>query len=322
VSQVLSGGLEGPLRKAMSRDPAQRFGSCGELMAALEAGTGAAAVLSESASKGNPSPMLIYAGIGSLLVAMAVAGLLLVRGTGKKTEGAGLLAPPAASGAKVATVTPVPQPGPSGQTNTKKTKAPKVDNNGDLTKPGPFPPTQQGADSSKAQLRQEQLRQEQARQEQARQDKEQARLEKERQEQARKQTKAPPPPPIADKGPGLPVGVITAAKPGYSIAVYSRVPNDPKHQIPNGLTINYRNPQLGEMSSGDLKAVVILNGPPPGKGHFLTLTWLVDGAVVDAKMVSPNTVVELGSEPLAGNYKVTLRLDKETVADYTFRIER
>jgi len=43
---------------------------------------------------------------------------------------------------------------------------------------------------------------------------------------------------------------------------------------------------------------------------------------MDAHFVSPNTVTEFGSEPIAGTYDVMLMLDKDLVAEYTFRITR
>jgi hypothetical protein len=129
------------------------------------------------------------------------------------------------------------------------------------------------------------------------------------------------PPPVAS--PGLSGGVFVQppdAPRGYSLAVYSRKTDDPKHFIEKGISFKYLDPELGEMAIGDLKAKIILNGPPPGKGHVLSIEWDIDGKIADGRIVAPNTVTEFGSEPIRGSYKVILRLDKDQVADYTFRI--
>jgi hypothetical protein len=146
---------------------------------------------------------------------------------------------------------------------------------------------------------------------------------------ARKTEMPPPPPPKPDPGSVqgqaklagvVPPEVYSSAPKGYSLAVYSRKANDKEHLIANSLSFKYRDPTLGEMGSGDLKAMVLLNGPPPGKGHLLSLVWKVDGTVMDAHFVNPNTVTEFGSEPIRGTYQLMLMLDKDKVAEYTFRI--
>ena len=83
---------------------------------------------------------------------------------------------------------------------------------------------------------------------------------------------------------------------GYSLLVYSRKVNDPKHLIGKGISFKFLDPELGEMASGDLKAMVLLNGvPPPGKNQHLSVVWKVDGTPMDAHFVSPNTVTELAA---------------------------
>jgi hypothetical protein len=75
------------------------------------------------------------------------------------------------------------------------------------------------------------------------------------------------------------------------------------------------------MAAGDLKAHVVLVGPPPGKGP-LTLEWKIDGTTTDGHIVSPNTISEYGNEPTPGSYQVVLRQGLNVVAQYAFRITR
>jgi serine/threonine protein kinase len=307
VSRALAGGLEIPLRKAMSRDPGQRYASGAEMMGALEAGTGAAADLGEAGDKGASSNKLIYAGIGSLFVAMAVAGLLLLHRPKAPTQPPPT--PAAASGPIASVVPPVL---PVDSKPTKKTKAPptKVDAGGELTHN--TPPHSQPSVAQKKETRPDPFP-------------------VVVNNPGRKAEISPPPPKPPNPGPDsiqgqaklagvVPPDVYSNAPKGYSLAVYSRKANDPAHLIANTISFKYRDPTLGEMGAGDLKAMVLLNGPPPGKGHFLSLVWKVDGTPMDAHFVNPNTVTEFGSEPIRGTYQLMLMLDKDKVAEYTFRI--
>lgn len=299
VSRALSSGLEAPLRKAMSRDPSQRFADCSELIGALEAGMGPAGQLPDE--KGGSSAKLIYAGIGSLIFAMVVAGALLFRAP-RKAEVAAVVRPAAPSGP----VVPTASTGDLKAVKLKKTRGGGQDAVAAIDrrpvapagKANPFPPA----------------------------------ATREVTRETRVATVIDPPKPrngtpqsTQVMTPGrpeirVPPDVYTQKPPGYSLEVYSRKANDPKHLIVKGLSFKYLDPDLGEMSRGDLKAMVFLNGPPPGKGHLLSIVWRIDGRPVDVQAVSPNTVAELDSEPVRGSYDVMLLLDKDQVADYTFRI--
>jgi hypothetical protein len=103
---------------------------------------------------------------------------------------------------------------------------------------------------------------------------------------------------------------------GYRLVVFNS--RDPKHPIPDGQSFSTKDPLLGEMGSGDLKAQILLKGPP-GKGK-LSIEWTVDGTIGDGGFVSPNTVAVFRNEPYPGNYRVTLRRDLTVVAEYKFRI--
>ena len=111
------------------------------------------------------------------------------------------------------------------------------------------------------------------------------------------------------------------ATPGYSLKVFSR--DEAKHPIESGTSFGFRDPDLGEMGAGDLKAHVVLTGPPPGKGA-LSIEWRVDGTTMDGHVVNPNTISEYGNEPRPGQYRVILRQagNPNPVAEYTFRITR
>jgi len=311
VSRVLQGGLEVPLRKAMSRDPGLRFANCSEMIGALEAGAGSVGSVSEEEEKGGAANKLIYVGIGSLILAMAVATFLLFHHPAANTETAAKVVPAAASGP----IAPTGQaPVAADLKSAKKTKAPvaKV-----LDSDQPLARSQSQAETSNGSRHDPFPKPE-------------------------PKTVAPPqkqtipsassvfqqagnllqPKPTREETPVSPE-VYTKQQKGYSLLVYSRKVNDPKHLIGKGISFKFLDPELGEMASGDLKAMVLLNGvPPPGKNQHLSVVWKVDGTPMDAHFVSPNTVTEFGSEPIAGTYDVMLMLDKDLVAEYTFRITR
>src|SRR6185503_7878916 len=86
----------------------------------------------------------------------------------------------------------------------------------------------------------------------------------------------PPQPPPPAKNPSVPPAAATygnsavekiaaslsaGAAPGYSIQLYSRDINRAK-QIGDGTSFGFNDPKLGELAAQDLKAVIVLNGPP------------------------------------------------------------
>ena len=302
--QSLPGGLEAPLLRAMSRDPGQRFADCSEFVGAVEAGMAGVA----GGEKGN-SARLIYAGIGSLAIAMIVAAALLLHGP-RKTEIANV-ARLAASGASTLAV---PSPAPTGDLNAAKKPrasggpaakpagpAPAIAAN--EKKPAPFGPAAAPERTPSYPTPNPPVRNPVS------------------QPVSQPMTVARGPEPLARSSAPQETFIPPPDAPkGYSLAVYSRRPDDPKHLIGRGISFPYLDKDLGEMGLGDLKARVILNGPPPGKVHRLAIVWKVDGQIMDGHTVSPNTVTEFGSEPIRGTYQVILILDNNPVADYTFRI--
>jgi serine/threonine protein kinase len=314
VNRALLKGFEDPLRKAMSRDPNQRFGSCAELASALEsAGATAEPLVDQTKSK-----KLIYAGLGSLALALIVVAFLL---THHPAASAGKVQPPvavAASGIVTAQALPVaPTGGKSAKGSpfkaTTARRGPIVDGPGPFaggpTPGGPTPgrPTNGGltngglttSGSSTNGL-----------------------------------TPGGPPPPYnpppkppppgsssttyVDPSLASAVGVLSAgARPGYSIQLYSR---DIKreNQINDGMSFGFNNAKLGELAVEDLKAVILLNGQP-AKG-ILTVQWLMDGTTIRARQVKPNSVDALDYEPQVGHYQIILRQGTSTVAQHSFSI--
>ena len=101
----------------------------------------------------------------------------------------------------------------------------------------------------------------------------------------------------------------------FTIVVLSRA-----QPFPIGTSFAINDPKLGELGHGDLKALVRMEGPPVPAGR-LTIEWSVNGVVTERqKPVSPNESIEYENEPTLGNYKVTIRLDGRSVADFVFRI--
>lgn len=100
---------------------------------------------------------------------------------------------------------------------------------------------------------------------------------------------------------------------GIDLAIFSRT-----RKIEPGLSFSYRDPGLGELAHGDLKALVQSAGPAP-KGKLI-LDWVVDDVPMDSKFVTPNRLIEYGNEPTAGTYRVILRLDNKQLKSLVFRI--
>jgi serine/threonine protein kinase len=120
------------------------------------------------------------------------------------------------------------------------------------------------------------------------------------------------PPPVRPQPP-VPDVPVPAQASGFDIAVLSRT-----RKIEPGVSFSYRDPVLGELGHGDLRAFVQASGTVP-KGK-LTLEWVVDGVSMDVKTVAPNQLVEYGNEPTAGQYRVTLKVDAKPVKTFVFRI--
>jgi hypothetical protein len=97
------------------------------------------------------------------------------------------------------------------------------------------------------------------------------------------------------------------------IAIFSRTT-----RIEPGVSFGYRDPTLGEMAYGDLKALVQMDGPAP-KGK-LTLEWCLDNVCQGPKTVSANRPVEYTNEPTAGTYRIILRLNSNPIKTFVFRI--
>ena len=66
VNRQLPSSVDAPLLRALNRDPAQRFGSCLEFVATLDAGL----ISQPERRPSGGSPKLLYAGIASLLAAL------------------------------------------------------------------------------------------------------------------------------------------------------------------------------------------------------------------------------------------------------------
>ncbi len=101
----------------------------------------------------------------------------------------------------------------------------------------------------------------------------------------------------------------------FTLDVLSR-----SQRIPRGSSFAIGDPHLGELGHGDLKALVRVQGPPlsPNK---LTIEWTVNGVVTDRqKKIVPSELVDYENEPTLGTYKVTIRLEGQSVAEFSFQI--
>jgi hypothetical protein len=106
-----------------------------------------------------------------------------------------------------------------------------------------------------------------------------------------------------------------AGKRSFILEVFSRT-----KRIQKGSSFAIDDPTLGELGHGDLKARVWVDGPAVPRNR-LTIEWTVNGVVTDRqKSVLSNALVEYGNEPTAGIYKVTVRLDGQTVSEFMFGI--
>jgi hypothetical protein len=290
VNRQLPSSVDAPLLRALNRDPAQRFGSCMEFVATLDAGL----ISQPERRRASGSPKLLYAGIGSLLLALLALFLLLP--------------PKKARESAAVSKTPPPAPAPA---DAKKNPAPgKGKNVKSATDAGagnpaatPKKPTPFGDLSTKAI----------------------AQAQKSPPVQAVLRGPAAPPaavqphaapaePPPARIPPPPPITSSVATR-GFTLTLLSR-----DHPIGRDSTFSLSDQQLGELAAGDLKASVQYDGAQPPRGT-LTLDWFIDGLPMGIpKKVAPNQIVEYGNEPTAGSYTVTLRLDGRAVQTFTFRI--
>jgi serine/threonine-protein kinase len=128
---------------------------------------------------------------------------------------------------------------------------------------------------------------------------------------------APPVPPSAPPKPptkvsNVPVERVISGQ--MEIAVFSRG----ERPIDRDSHFGYLDATLGEMGSGDLSAMVKVDGPAPrGK---LTLEWCLDGLCQGQKTVYPNQKMQYGDEPTAGHYTIKLRMNSKTIQTFEFQI--
>lgn len=308
VNRSLPRGLDAAISRALARDPAHRYPSCTALVEELEA---AVTPVSDPAfERKESSPKAMYAGIASLVLALVIAAFLL-RPSAKTTTLAKVQTPPVTAPA-AQTVPVSPAAGAEPKTTAKSPKK-------DPPKPKPFPDGN-GAQAPAAPVRSESV--------------------------GRSDDASASRPPKQVAGSGSPSGslaslgialggrpaVVPAAGPqgqrvadppipiygpdvpkGFSLVVYSR-----RNLVGQGISFALKDPSLGEMGAGDLRAEVRANGPV-GKGT-LSLEWELDGTPMSASLVKPGAVYEYRNEPSPGTYKVILRQDANKVAEYTFRI--
>jgi serine/threonine protein kinase len=293
LNRSLSPGIDAVISRAMARDPGQRYSSCTALIEELE--TGMAPVAPPvTEKKQSSSAKLLYAGMGSLALALIAAAMLLRSGT--KQEPAKTVTIP---GTQLATAPPPTAPTNPPKEAQQQKRSPMSPQSGNSSRPpGPSGNTvirERAAVPARANP-----------------------VERS-QESARtvvlpktipvNQTPLSPAPsaqvPIPIYGPDVPKGL--------SLVAYSR-----QKTIGSGISFSQKDPTLGEMGAGDLKVEVRANGPL-GKG-VLSIEWQIDGTVAWATQVRPGGTYEYRNEPSPGTYKITLRQDVSKVAEYTFRI--
>lgn len=122
-----------------------------------------------------------------------------------------------------------------------------------------------------------------------------------------------PRPPALTRGAAEPAPANAART--FTLDVLSRT-----QRIPKGGSFAIGDAHLGELGHGDLKALVRIQGPalPPNK---LTIEWSVNGVVTDRqKRITPSELVDYENEPTLGAYKVTVRLEGQSVAEFSFQI--
>jgi len=295
VNRQLPSSVDAPLLKALNRDPAQRFGSCMEFVATLDAGLISPAERKRAAG----SPALLYAGIGSLAIALLVLYLLW---PSKKARV--VVAPPAPAPAAPAPVDAKKSPGPQKGKKVKSAADAGADKSAGVGAAGKSSPF--GGLSTKAIERAQKSPPAQAARDLIRNA-----VAPPVQSQPQP---APAPPPPARIPPPAPVTASVATR-GFTLGVSSRT-----NSIGRDSSFSLGDQRLGELGAGDLRATVQYDGGQPPRGA-LTLDWVVDGVPMGLpKRVAPNQVVEYGNEPTAGSYTVTLRLDARPVQTFTFRI--
>jgi serine/threonine protein kinase len=288
VNRQLPSSVDAPLLRALNRDPAQRFGSCLEFVATLDAG-----LISQPERRPSAgSPKLLWAGIASLLAALLA--LFLLWPSRKAPVAAVAPAPPPPAAAADTKKTPA-----SGKARKKSaTDAPVARNAvaGSANKPTPFGDLPSKAIAAATPQVQAALR---------------AAAAPANKTQPQPLPAAPAPSRIP---PPAPISSSVATR-GFTLGVLSR-----DRPVGRDSTFSLGDPQLGELGAGDLKASIQYEGGQPPKGT-LALLWSLDGQPMGVpKRVAPNQVVEYGNEPTAGAYTVTLLLDLHPVQTFTFRI--
>jgi len=290
VNRQLPSSVDAPLLRALNRDPAQRFGSCLEFVATLDAG-----LISQPERRAAAgSPKLLYAGIASLAAALLALFLLWPSKphTAKSPAVSQTPPPVAAVDAKA------PGKGKKIKSATDAAAAKTVVASAEK-KPRPFGdlPSRAIAAVKTSQPVQAVIRV----------------------ATAPPVNAQPQPAPAAPSAPRIPLPApisSSIATRGFTLGVLSR-----DHPIGRDSTFSLSDQQLGELGAGDLKASVQYDGGQPPKG-VLTLVWAIDGMPMGVpKRVAPNQVVEYGNEPTSGSYTVTLLQDLHPVQTFTFRIK-
>lgn len=290
VNRQLPASVDAPLLRALNRDPAQRFGSCLEFVATLDAG-----LISQPERRPSGSPKLLYAGIASLAAALLALFLLWPSKKAPVVNTAAVAPPPPVADSKV----PAPAKGKKAKSATDAPAA-KTAVAGSSRKPTPFGDLPAKAVAAATPQVQAAIRAAAA-------------------PAAVRPNNAPPQPvPAAPAPPRIPPPApisSSIATRGFTLGVLSR-----DRPIVRDSSFSLGDQQLGELGAGDLKASVQYEGGQPPKGN-LALLWSIDGQPMGLpKKVAPNQVVEYGNEPTAGSYTVTLLLDLHAVQTFTFRI--
>jgi serine/threonine-protein kinase len=134
-----------------------------------------------------------------------------------------------------------------------------------------------------------------------------------------------PAPPVNDSPPAtFQTALGQGGKPGdprgMDLRIFSR-----GNEIGAGGSFSMKDPRLGELADGDLRAAISASGPVP-KGR-LSVEWWLDKVRMNLKMVAPQqlgarggAVVDYGNEPTPGEYRVILRNETTVLKDFTFRI--
>jgi serine/threonine-protein kinase len=283
VEPRLPPGVDGPLLAALSRDPEKRFGSCRRFAAVLEAAFLSVDSIAESKTRGGrrwPAPA--YLALAGA-VAVAAFGVILLHKSGTPLKTGETRVPPVGKTRWTpSNDEPKPSPYPSGG-KTKPPASGKTSQAG-----GTFsPPYRSGGQTTPP--------------------------------ASGKTSQAggtlSPPPPRPQPRPLEPIPILDSeAALGFTIEVYSRV-----RPIKDGDSFDFSDPVRGELAHGDLRAIVTYGGIQPPRGR-LTLEWAVDGVSMDRKTVPLTQLVEYGNQPTAGDYVLTLYLDRRPVQAFKFTI--